>query len=62
MKLCYLYAVKKLFRMNSAIVTGLLIPLAGNSRWKAFGIRAASGIVEPVGGFALMMVLDVLLG
>lgn len=37
----------------------------GNSRLRSFGIGALSGIVEPVGfalGFALMMVLDVVLG
>lgn len=61
MKLCYLYTVKKLFRMNSAIVTGLLIPLAGT----ALGIaiqNVPEGTIGFALGFALMMVLDVLLG
>ena len=35
---------------------------AGNSRWKAFGIGALSGIVEPVGGALVLLLATSVLG
>ena len=35
---------------------------AGNSRWKAFGIGALSGIVEPVGGGLVLLLASAVLG
>ena len=34
----------------------------GNSRWKAFGIGALSGIVEPVGGALVLLLASAVLG
>ena len=34
----------------------------GNSRWKAFGIGALSGIVEPVGGALVLLLATAILG
>ena len=35
---------------------------AGNSRWKAFGIGALSGIVEPVGGALVLLLTTSIIG
>ena len=35
---------------------------AGNSRWKAFGIGALSGIVEPLGGALVLLLATAVLG
>lgn len=35
---------------------------AGNSRWKAFGIGAMSGIVEPLGGALVLLLATAVLG
>ena len=35
---------------------------AGNSRWKAFGIGALSGIVEPIGGALVLLLATSILG
>ena len=34
----------------------------GNSRWKAFGIGALSGIVEPIGGALVLLLATSILG
>lgn len=61
---------KKQFNMNGAILTGLLIPFAGTALGSAFVFfmrREMPALLQKAllgfaSGFALMMVLDVLLG
>ena len=43
-------------------IISMPLRLAGNSRWKAFGIGALSGIVEPIGGALVLLLATSILG
>ena len=43
-------------------IISMPLRVEGNSRWKAFGIGALSGIVEPVGGALVLLLASAVLG
>ena len=54
------------FNMAGALALGAIISMPlraeGNSRWKAFGIGALSGIVEPIGGALVLLLASSIIG